>query len=521
MNLRLRLVAGLVALLTVGLVVFGVATYGVYARAQYERLDEELVELSQPVGEGLLTAFSESRRLDPRQGFDRRDDRDDRTDRGRLPGPSSYVAQLRDADTGLVVGESLEPVDTGDRPDLPDELAWHGEDRWLDVGSVGDGDTRWRVLVRPVFEVDRRGPFQIVDPDPAYLVVVATPLTGVRASLARLAAIELVAASVLLVVLAVGAWLVVRRGLRPLEQMAATASTVTAGHLGARVAPADDRTEVGQLGLALNTMLSRLEGAFAEREATEQRLRRFLADASHELRTPLTSIQGYAELFRLGAGQDEADREVALARIEVEAARMRHLVDDLLLLARLDQTRPLERAPVDLAVVAADACTDAVAVDADRSVTLDAPAPAVVEGDDDHLRQAVANLVGNALRHTPPGTPIEVGVARDEAAGEAVVTVRDHGPGLDEDALAHAFDRFWQADPSRARAGAGLGLPIVAAIAAEHGGRVTAGNAAPGAVFTLRLPLAPTGPTGTATPTAPAGPTGPTGPTTPAGGDGD
>jgi two-component system OmpR family sensor kinase len=347
------------------------------------------------------------------------------------------------------------------------------------------------VLIRPVFPIERRGPVEIVGTRPAYQVVVATPTSGVRSSLARLAAIELVAASALLAVLAVGAWLVVRRGLRPLEQMAATASTVTAGGLGTRVAPADDRSEVGQLGLALNTMLGRLEGAFAEQEATEQRLRQFLADASHELRTPLTSIQGYAELFRLGAGQDEADREVALQRIEVEAARMRHLVDDLLLLARLDRTRPLERAPVDLAVVAADACTDAVAIDPGRTVTLDAPAPVVVAGDDDHLRQAVTNLVTNAVRHTPAGTAIDVAVGREEVAGQAValVTVRDHGPGLDDEALAHAFDRFWQADPSRSDEGAGLGLSIVAAIAAEHGGQVAAGNADPGAAFTLRLPL--------------------------------
>jgi len=490
-NLRLRLVAGLVALLTVGLVVFGVTTYGFYARSQYERLDEELMDLSQPVGDGMLEDLPGGGG-GPGHGFDHDDDGPGSA--AGLPGPSSYVAQLREAGTGAVVDESQGPVDTLDRPDLPDDLVPQPNDQWLDVGSVDGGKTRWRVLVRPAFPIERRGRIEIVGTEPSHLLLVATPTTGVRSSLARLAAIELVAASALLVLLAIAAWLVVRRGLRPLEQMAATASTVTAGGLGTRVAPADDRSEVGQLGLALNTMLGRLEGAFAEQEATEQRLRQFLADASHELRTPLTSIQGYAELFRLGAGQDEADREDLLRRIEVESARMRHLVDDLLLLARLDRTRPLERAPVDLAVVAADACTDAVAVDPGRSITLDAPAPVVVAGDDDHLRQAVTNLVTNAVRHTPAGTAIDVAVGRDEAAGEAVVTVRDHGPGLDDEALAHAFDRFWQADPSRADQGAGLGLSIVAAIAAEHAGHVTATNAAaddPGAVFTLRLPLTP------------------------------
>jgi two-component system, OmpR family, sensor kinase len=321
---------------------------------------------------------------------------------------------------------------------------------------------------------------------------VAVPTHAVRASLERLVVIEAVAGLALLLVLAVGAWLIQRRGLRPLERMAATAGTITAGELHTRVEPADQRSEVGQLGMALNTMLGRLEDAFRQQEATEQRLRQFLADASHELRTPLTSIQGYAELFRLGADRDETDLAVTLRRIEQDARRMRKLVDDLLLLARLDQTRPAEREPVDVAVLAAEACSDSVAVDPGRQVTLDAPQPVVVQGDRTHLRQAVDNLVTNAVRHTPAGTPIEVAARID--AGRAVVTVRDHGPGLDGEALAHVFDRFWQADSARSDAGAGLGLSIVAGIAAEHGGTVQAANAdGGGAVFTLDLPLGPPG----------------------------
>jgi two-component system OmpR family sensor kinase len=164
------------------------------------------------------------------------------------------------------------------------------------------------------------------------------------------------------------------------------------------------------------------------------------------------------------------------------------LVEDLLLLARLDQTRTTERAPVDLAVLAADACSDAVASAPERAVTLDAPEPVVVAGDQSHLRQAIANLVTNAVRHTPPGTPIEVSARLSD--GMATVSVRDHGPGLDDEALTHAFDRFWQADKARAGTGAGLGLAIVSSIAAEHGGRAMAGNAPDsGAVFTLQLPL--------------------------------
>jgi two-component system OmpR family sensor kinase len=276
--------------------------------------------------------------------------------------------------------------------------------------------------------------------------------------------------------------------------MATSARSITAGNLSERVSPSEDRTEVGQLGLALNTMLDEIESAFAERDRTEHRLRQFLADASHELRTPLTSIQGFAELFRLGEhagpGAAEVDLPVIMRRIEEESARMKTLVEDLLLLARLDQTRPIERAPVDLAVLAADACSDAVAAAPDRPVTLDAPQPVVVLGDNDHLRQAIANLVTNAVRHTPAGTPIEVSAR--VAGGAAVVAVRDHGTGLDDEALAHVFDRFWQADRARVGTGAGLGLAIVSGIAAEHGGTATVANAAGGgALFTLSLPPGP------------------------------
>jgi two-component system, OmpR family, sensor kinase len=247
---------------------------------------------------------------------------------------------------------------------------------------------------------------------------------------------------------------------------------------------------VGELGLALNTMLDDIEDAFKEREETERRLRQFLTDASHELRTPLTSIQGFAELFRLSGEDARVDLPTILRRIEEESGRMRVLVEDLLLLARLDQTREAERNPVDLAVLAADACSDAVAHAPERPVTLDAPEPVVVSGDEAHLRQAIGNLVTNAVRHTPAGTAIEVTASL--VGGAAVVTVRDHGGGLDSDALAHVFDRFWQADTARSGAGAGLGLAIVASIAAEHAGTVEAGNAGDGgAVFTLRLPLDP------------------------------
>jgi two-component system OmpR family sensor kinase len=270
--------------------------------------------------------------------------------------------------------------------------------------------------------------------------------------------------------------------------MSGTARSITAGDLSHRVATADERSEVGQLGLALNTMLGDLEQAFRQRQETEDRLRQFLADASHELRTPLTSIRGFAELFRLEEGQGRVDLPTILRRIEEESARMATLVDDLLLLARLDQTRAVDRAPVDLAVLCADACSDAVAADPTRDVSLVAPDPVVVMGGESHLRQAIGNLVTNAVRHTPAGTPIEVSAVLEDGSG--VVRVRDHGNGLDEETLAHAFDRFWQADEARVGRGTGLGLAIVEAIATEHDGRAEAANAPDGgAEFTITLPL--------------------------------
>jgi two-component system OmpR family sensor kinase len=318
-------------------------------------------------------------------------------------------------------------------------------------------------------------------------VVVAIPLTEVTASLDRLVLIETASGAALLALLAAGSWLILRQGLRPLEEMATTARSISSGALSQRVTPSDGRTEVGQLGLALNTMLSELEVAFHEREATEQRLRQFLTDASHELRTPLTSIQGFAELFRLGGDEDRVDLPVILRRIEDESARMKVLVEDLLLLARLDETHASARMPIDLAVLAADACSDAVAAAPERELTLDAPEPVVVLGDSDHLRQAIGNLVNNAVRHAPTGV-IEVRAHIED--GMAIVTVRDHGRGLDDEALEHVFDRFWQADRARAGAGVGLGLSLVAGIAHEHGGTATAANAqGGGARFTLQLPL--------------------------------
>lgn len=472
----------LAGLVLAGLTLFGATTYSLYSRSQYQRLDEQLRASAPLLGRQLsdalgLTAQPEHHDHEPAPS------NSDGGRQGRPPSgpedrspplvPLATYAELRDAG-GHLVGRLTATGSTA-RPALRTTLATSPPRYFSTDSSSGSG--RWRVYV----SAERIA---------GNSVVAATPLGEVARALQRLLFIEIVGGTALLAILSAGGWLILRRGLRPLEEMAGAAAAITSGDLSQRVEPSGGPTEVGRLGLAVNTMLEEIEEAFAERDATEQRLRQFLADASHELRTPLTSIQGFTELFRVGPEREHVDVPTILRRIEEESARMKVLVEDLLLLARLDETHPVEREPVDLAVLAADACSDAVALAPDRPITLEAPAPVVVSADAGHLRQAIGNLVTNAVRHTPDGTPIEVGAHMD--SGAAIVRVRDHGPGLDAEAAEHAFDRFWQADRARVGTAFGLGLSIVAGIAVEHGGTASASNAdGGGAVFTIRIPLDP------------------------------
>jgi two-component system OmpR family sensor kinase len=357
-------------------------------------------------------------------------------------------------------------------PDIPAKLPLG---KAITVSST-KGSTRWRV-------------FAGHDPEDSDITVAAVPLRDVDQALHQLLRVEAIVIGGVLLALAAAALFVVRLGLRPLDRMAITAGEIAAGRLSQRVSPATSGTEVGRLGLALNGMLARLERAFAERQASENRLRMFLADASHELRTPLASIRGYAEVFHMGASADPAAVETSMKRIEEEAKRMGVLVEDLLVLARLDELREPIREPVDMRELAADAVEDARVTAPERSITLDAPDAAIVSGDAHQLRQVLGNLLRNALMHTPPPSSIHVSVA---TAGEDVrVEVRDHGPGLPPGDPQLLFERFWRAEAGRARgkAGAGLGLAIVAEIVDTHGGSVEAGEAdGGGARFVVRLP---------------------------------
>jgi two-component system OmpR family sensor kinase len=324
-------------------------------------------------------------------------------------------------------------------------------------------------------------------------LVLALSLRDVDASVHRLVLVEIIATASVIAILGLVTFWALRLGVRPIKQMTATATAIAAGDLSQRVTKSRHGTEAGELGDALNTMMARIEHAFELRAASEARLRQFVADASHELRTPVTTIRGYAELYRHG-GLDQADELAqAMRRTEQESVRMGALVDDLLLLAHLDEGRPLDRDPVDLGVLAVDAAADARAVAPDRVIEAHLTEGVTVDGDEDRLRQVLGNLVGNALVHSPADAAITVRVGA--IGSRAIVEVHDGGPGMEPALAARAFERFSRADASRSRAagGTGLGLAIVKAIAQAHGGWVSL-SSAPGEGTTVRVELPATGP---------------------------
>jgi two-component system, OmpR family, sensor kinase len=481
-SLRTRVLVSVLVLSAIGLVALGAVTYAEQRSFLQGRIDQQVKAAAPAMSQaldaaGLLPAGAKA--FGGGGGFDHR-----RGGFGRGPGggpgpnlPPGTYGERREA-SGKVLGQPLEFTYGQTAPPAPRFPSHIPLYRPITVGSVGSSGLQYRAyLVR--------------DPEDLGLTLVAIPLREVSDTLSRLLLVEGLVVGGVLLALGLTAFFVVRLGLRPLDRIARTADQIAAGDLSQRVEPATERTEVGRLGLALNAMLERLEQAFSERERSQQRLRQFLADASHELRTPLAAIRGYAELFHMGAAREPADVEHAMLRIEHEARRMGVLVSDLLALARLDEApaRPHER--VELATLARDAVQDAHATAPDREITLTVATDAEVLGDSHQLRQVLANLIRNALVHTPADSPVEVALQRD---GESVVlTVRDHGPGLPAGSTERLFERFWRAEGGRerGRAGAGLGLAIVDALVKANHGEVSAHNAeGGGAVFTVRLPAA-------------------------------
>lgn len=465
--LRIRLVAAVVILVAAGLAVSGVVATTSLRSYLLQRTDNQLV--------GAQGGPNPCPGLDGGPGGFR----------GGHDFPSQFYVAVYSA--GGSATRCVQPAYNSDAaPNLGalsvgrvEQLSSHP----ITVASVGDGPA-WRVVAR-------------VEPD-GDLRVVATPLSDLNHTVGRLVLLELAIGAVVLLLLAAAGYFVIRRSLKPLIDVEHTAVAIAGGDLSRRVPDQDPRTEIGRLTRALNVMLGQIENAFArQREseltarASEDRMRRFVADASHELRTPLTSIRGFAELHRQGAVRDPREVARLMRRVEDEAMRMGMLVDDLLLLARMDQERPLRFIPVDLLTVVADVIHDARAVAPDRQIDLQVAEAPIVSGDEARLHQVVQNLVTNALRHTPAGTPIEARLRTEGAS--AVVEVVDHGPGLDPQQRERVFERFYRVESSRTRdsGGSGLGLAIVAALVAAHAGAVTVDDTpGGGATFRVTLPLA-------------------------------
>lgn len=471
--LRLSLVGVILVLVVLGLLASGLAVTSAMKQDLISRTDE-----------GLVNAVDTwARPRDPSMGP---------SGPGGLPAgprrpPSQYFTQ-----TTLSGGMTISNNDFADQPDL-DGLADNTNP--VTVGSADGDGPDWRVIrTSNTFGQS----------------TVATPLSDIDATLSRLMWLQLGIGLAVVAAIGILSYLLVRSSLRPLRRVEETAHAIAAGNLNMRVPPAPPNTEVGSLSTSLNTMLGQIQRAFSttaaseqQARASEEKMRQFVADASHELRTPLTSIRGFAELYQQGGVPDAAD---AMSRINSEAGRMSLLVEDLLMLARLDAHRPLASEPVDMLALAADAVQSARVSAPDKVITLDvwpSDVPPMVRGDAARLVQVLRNLIGNAIAHTPAESVVTVGVAVDTSDGhdgsardDVVLTVADTGQGLTSDEASKVFERFYRGDSSRHRGerggGSGLGLSIVSALVGAHGGRVgvesTPGH---GATFWVRLPRLP------------------------------
>ncbi|MBB6173767.1 two-component system OmpR family sensor kinase [Nocardiopsis mwathae] len=459
-TLRARLLIGLLGVTGAGLLLTCVVGFLTLRTFITERLDAQLV----------LAAERAMVRLDndiPPVGVD-------------APSSSPYIVVLLDPRTGevrQVFGDAMREDVVLDRIDaMPlDELTAHAAD--AEIFDLEGGDTS----VPPHRATVRLRPDAIL--------VAGVPTNDREEYSWQLVLTQLITAALLLTGLALaGRWLIVR-GLEPLSRMATTADRISTGSdLSARMPGSDSSSEAGRLAAAINTMLRRLEHAFDAQRASEQRVRAFAADASHELRTPLTTILGYAELYRQGAIPD-AELPEAMGRVENEAARMSRLVAELLELARLDRVGSLQLGRADLAAVIRGMVDDARTLEPEREISLEAPAELWCDVDEARICQVVANLLGNVRDHTPPGTAARVRLEGREAEGVAVLRVSDEGPGMGEEDLRRAFDRFYRGNREPG-GGSGLGLAIVHAIAVAHDGRVDiAAEPGGGTAVTVRFPL--------------------------------
>ena len=490
--LWLRLITTLLALSIVALTIMGV--FGARLLRQYlvDRVDTQLAAATRAVPD-----WNEARVLEA--GL-----------------PSQYHFEFQNQ-TGVAREDLPSKLSNTPPPDLPavtPEQA-RARDAKPFTAPATRGSGSWRAVAIPVANQSGRD---------VGTVIIASSLHDVDATVHRLSTINLIVGGAVIAGLALAAYTMVRAALRPLTKIEQTAAAIAGGDLSRRVDDDDPNTEVGRLGLALNTMLEQIETSFLARQASEatarrseEKMRRLVADASHELRTPLTSIRGFAELHRQGAVTDPAEVSRLLNRIEDEAKRMGLLVDDLLLLARLDQQRPFERGPVDLRVLAIDAVEAARAMAPDREIALELPmddeadGDLVVAGDEPRLRQVLSNLLDNALAYSPADAPIAVlgGHTRRDGRDLAFVQVRDRGPGLIPEQAERVFERFYRTDRARSRAhgGTGLGLSIVAAITAAHGGSVELDTApGEGATFRVLLPRLSETPSTPAAPSTPSTP---------------
>ena len=512
MPLRTKLISAVLALVAIALAVISLVGIGILRNnllsgvdqtlaAQRDRVAAEL-QAGIPVNGSARYALGEAVVWVPNQG----------AQQYLLAPASPYGLAPAGRSTQQVPGPAI-PANAGSIPTSPGNA--------ITVGSTS-GTARWRIVGIPNIstQTGMRG-----------VVVVATDATSVYRTIGDLALIDLLLSFGVIVLLGAIAAALIRASLRPLTEIERTAGAIAAGDLSERVPERDPRTEVGSLGRSLNVMLSHIEAAFQARATSERaarrsedKMRQFVGDASHELRTPLTAIRGFAEYYRQrggivsednGAGHlRKADMDRIMRRVEQESARMGVLVEDMLLLARLDQQRPLEAKPVDLLTLAADAVHDARVVAPDRSIhlTVGSGAALIVNGDEVRLRQVIGNLMTNALTHTPAGTPIDVLIRSgtlDEAPAPvpadldepeppvthqraAVLEVADQGPGLTKEQAERVFERFYRADPARTVGGTGLGLAIVAALVAGHGGATWVRSVpGQGATFCIALPLTP------------------------------